>query len=169
MSIQTSYLSLGDDCRLIAEVLLCEYRNLYATDEVSECINVDWEQVVCGDRLAKIVEGSVKYLTWDAGISSARRHDRVSRGFPLDRRSAHLIAVSPSGEFQHGVARIGRLFLYSDCILLKKQFRNVIRRLHRKSKLIQSSDFIRAFPIAEQRCVAFKNFSGGAMHLIKWK
>lgn len=169
MSIQTSYLALGDDCRLIADALMSEYRNLYATDEVSESSSVEWERVVCGDRLAQIVEGSVKYLSWDAGISSARRHDRVSRGFPLDRHSTHLIDVSPAGEFQPGVARIGRLFLYSDCETIKKQFRKVIRRLHRQSKRIPSSDFIRAFPVAETRCVAFQNRPGGIMHIIEWK
>jgi hypothetical protein len=168
MSLQTNYLAVGDDCLLIADVLLREFKTLYATDEVSEHSGVEWEPILSRDRLGQIVEGFDKYLTWDMGRLAARRHERVSRGFPLDRYSTHLIAVSHAGEYHWGVARMGRVFLYSECADIRARFQRVSRQLRRHSIAIPAYVGARAFPLAKQRCFAIKNLPGGALHQIKW-
>lgn len=168
MSLQTNYLAVGDDCLLIADVLLREFKTFYATDEVSEHSDVVWEAISSRDRLGQIVEGFDKYLTWDMGRSAARRTERASRGFPLDRYSTHLIEVSPAGEYHWGVARKGRVFLYSECLDIRARFQRISRQLRRHSIARPAYTGTRVFPLAKQRCFALKNLPSGALHQIKW-
>lgn len=146
---QFNFVASGSDYAILQSQISLAFGELCQVDECSPTAEMTWELVTPQRLIACLSGEGPVYVIRTEDVCVARRTEKVSRGFPLDRHSAPIIEIIPSRLLGDGLATIGRFYLYANgCDELQRCFQRLRRRLLAASKAARPDSRARVLPEA---------------------